>query len=296
MTNRLPEKLTALRKHFGYSQGDMAEKLVVPVAEYMNWENGNTICRIDQLLQLAHIYRVPVEDLADNTRTVTLPRLDEDDDSIQISFTSARTADALQGTAAPAAAEETEDFADNLIAKTVVPSEPARDFSNDTIVFQETTVNEIADDPEEEEYGEEEEPEAEEYEPQKPVHRSAKKKSGGSGFNFGAFLQNLDKRTLLAIAGGAAVLVLIIAAVNLLGGRGGSTKVELSDTNRLALGSTYSMYIPEEGKLVTAGQNVPSLDSEGLVQVSSGANWAMGLKKDGTLQALADKYDLTLAD
>ena len=67
MTNRLPEKLTALRKHFGYSQGDMAEKLVVPVAEYMNWENGNTICRIDQLRQLARIYRVPIEDLADNT-------------------------------------------------------------------------------------------------------------------------------------------------------------------------------------------------------------------------------------
>ena len=260
----------------------MAEKLVVPVAEYMNWENGNTICRIDQLLQLAHLYRVPVEDLADNTRTVTLPRLDEDDDSIQISFTGTKTTDTLQGiVAAPAAKEETEDFADNLIAKTVVPSEPERDFTNDTIVFQETTVNEIADDPAEEEEYEEEEPE--EYVPPKPAHKPAKKKSGGSGFDFGAILEKLDKRTMLAIAGGIAGLALIIGAVNLIRGMGGSTKVELSDTNRLALGSTYSMYIPEEGKLVTSGQNIPSLEADGLVQVSSGSNWAMGLKKDGTV-------------
>ena len=117
MTNRLPEKLTALRKHFGYSQGDMAEKLMVPVAEYMNWENGNTICRIDQLRRLSRIYRVPIEDLADNTRSVTLPRLDEDDDSIQISFTGTTSADVLSEIgAAPATEEEAEDFADNLIA------------------------------------------------------------------------------------------------------------------------------------------------------------------------------------
>ena len=86
MTNRLPEQLSALRKHFSYSQGDVAEKLQVPVTEYMNWENGNTICRIDQLKMLAKLFKTPIEDLADNTRTVTLPRLDEDDDSVQIAF------------------------------------------------------------------------------------------------------------------------------------------------------------------------------------------------------------------
>ena len=158
MTNRLPEKLTALRKHFGYSQGDMAEKLVVPVAEYMNWENGNTICRIDQLRQLARIYRVPIEDLADNTRTVTLPRLDEDADSIQISFTGTKSTDTLQGiTASAVSAEEAEDFADSLIAKSVAAPQPEPDFRNDTIVYQETQVNEIVDEPEEEEYEEDEE-------------------------------------------------------------------------------------------------------------------------------------------
>ena len=279
MTNRLPEKLTALRKHFGYSQGDMAEKLMVPVAEYMNWENGNTICRIDQLRRLSRIYRVPIEDLADNTRSVTLPRLDEDDDSIQISFTGTTSADVLSEIgAAPATEEEAADFADNLIAKTSVTPQPQNDFRNETIVFPETTVNEIADEPEEE-YEEEEEA----YEPEKPVRRAAPHRREKAGFDFGALLGRIDRRTLLIGGGVLAALVVVITGINLIRGLGGSTTVPLSDTNRLALGSSFSLYLPSEGTLVSQGQNVPDLESEGLVQVSAGPNWAMGLKKDGTV-------------
>ena len=36
MENRLPEKLTALRKHLNYAQGDLAARLGVTVQEYMN--------------------------------------------------------------------------------------------------------------------------------------------------------------------------------------------------------------------------------------------------------------------
>ena len=43
MNNKLPEKLTLLRKHFNYAQGDVAARLGIPVTEYMKWENGNTI-------------------------------------------------------------------------------------------------------------------------------------------------------------------------------------------------------------------------------------------------------------
>ena len=148
MTNRLPEKLSALRKHFGYSQGDIAEKLKVPVTEYMNWENGNTICRIEQLCALSRMFKTPVEDLADNTRTVTLPRLDEDDDSIQIAF-GGITAGAL-----PENEQLTEDVTDNLIVSgqpqyeetTEVPFEDLQKTRvMDTQQFQETTVNRIVD-------------------------------------------------------------------------------------------------------------------------------------------------------
>ncbi len=129
----------------------MAEKLMVPVAEYMNWENGNSICRIDQLRRLAKIYRVPIEDLADNTRTVTLPRLDEDDDSVQISFTgTSASSDILQTLGEePVSEEEAADFTDNLIAKSSVTPNNEPDYADDTILLPETTVNEITDDPEE---------------------------------------------------------------------------------------------------------------------------------------------------
>ena len=86
MTNRLPEKLTLLRKHFGYAQADIAAKLNVSVAEYMSWENGSMLCRIDQLRKLAALYSVPVADFIDNTREVRLPRADEIYDSVQIPF------------------------------------------------------------------------------------------------------------------------------------------------------------------------------------------------------------------
>ena len=66
MNNRLPEKLTAVRKHFGYAQADVASKLNVSVAEYMSWENGAMICRIEQLRKLSQLYSIPLVDFLDN--------------------------------------------------------------------------------------------------------------------------------------------------------------------------------------------------------------------------------------
>ena len=65
MENRLPEKLTALRKHLNYAQGDLAARLGVTVQEYMNWENGNSVPSIFLLKALADLYGVPLQDLAD---------------------------------------------------------------------------------------------------------------------------------------------------------------------------------------------------------------------------------------
>lgn len=87
MKNLLPEKLTALRKNLQLSQGDLAQRLDVPVSEYMNWENGNTICNnVPQLKEMVDIFGVSVQDLADNTKTLTLPRTDTHQDSVQIPF------------------------------------------------------------------------------------------------------------------------------------------------------------------------------------------------------------------
>ena len=286
MTNRLPEKLTALRKHFGYSQGDLAEMLQVPVTEYMNWENGNTICRIDQLRDLAKMFRVPIEDLADNTRTVTLPRLDEDDDSVQIAFGAMRTA--AGGDTIVAQTLSNIDVADNLMVSSgseeepVLPEEEYEEDLQKTRIMrpddiQETMVNEIIDDDDEEE----EEPEPvrppvrKKPQPQRPAQKSS--------FKLPFDLSKIDRKVYLIGGGVLAALVILITVINLFRGRGSGTVVELGSTNRLALGGTFSMYLPSEGNLVTAGQNIPDLDSEELVQVSAGPSWAMGLKKDGTV-------------
>ena len=85
MANRLPEKLTALRKHYGLSQGDLAEKLGVSVMEYMNWENGNKICTIQTLIRIADIFKVTPDELADNRKELDMPQLGSDD-SIDIPF------------------------------------------------------------------------------------------------------------------------------------------------------------------------------------------------------------------
>lgn len=70
MANRLPEKLIALRKNFSYSQQDVAKMMGVPVNEYMKWENGSKLCAISQLIKLANIFNIPVDELFNNTLDV----------------------------------------------------------------------------------------------------------------------------------------------------------------------------------------------------------------------------------
>lgn len=86
MTNRLPEKLTKLRKHLGFSQAEVAKMCLVPVEQYMNFENGNQICSIYELQKIAQIFDVDIIELLDNTVEVTLPELSNEFDSVQIPF------------------------------------------------------------------------------------------------------------------------------------------------------------------------------------------------------------------
>ena len=85
MINKLPEKLTLLRKHYGYSQGDIANKLHIPVTEYMNWENGNTVCGIQQLKVLADLFHVSLDAMADNGKDIVIAE-DNLGDSVNIPF------------------------------------------------------------------------------------------------------------------------------------------------------------------------------------------------------------------
>ena len=86
MSNRLPEKLATLRKHFSYSLADVAEKVGAPVQDYMKWENGNKLCSIEYLKKLADFYQIPIRDLLDNTKEVVLPELEETYSTVDIPF------------------------------------------------------------------------------------------------------------------------------------------------------------------------------------------------------------------
>ena len=88
MANQFPNKLITLRKHFNYSQQDIAEIMGVPVAEYMKWENGSKLCTISQLSKLADTFKVTLDELFDNSIEITLPVL-ELENSIEIPFQNA---------------------------------------------------------------------------------------------------------------------------------------------------------------------------------------------------------------
>ena len=85
MVNRLPEKLLLLRKHFGYSQQELADKMGVNVVEYMGWENGRSICNLAQFKRLATIFQVSLDEMLKNNADIPLPSFSIDD-SIQIPF------------------------------------------------------------------------------------------------------------------------------------------------------------------------------------------------------------------
>ncbi len=276
MENRLPEKLTALRKHLNYAQGDLAARLGVTVQEYMNWENGNSVPSIFLLKALADLYGVPLQDLADNARSVTLPRLDQDFDSVQIPFADLMNPDAQPGNISQTRMnidqtmrfdEDARKVDDTLeVTKTRDLSDTA---SSDSSSFEATTVNRIVDDDSDEgEAAEEEVREA----PRKPKQASAKKKQP-AGMD--------PKRLYLLIAIAAAAVILIVMIANMFGGRKGN-KLSADDTNRLALGNTFSIFVEDSGNVTKMGTSVPAIETGDLVQVSAGPTWAIGLKSDGT--------------
>lgn len=72
---QLPLKLTKLRKHYHYSQDYVAKEMGVDVFEYMAYENGRKIPSFNQLLILAHFYKIDVEQLKSDTQDIDLHRV-----------------------------------------------------------------------------------------------------------------------------------------------------------------------------------------------------------------------------
>lgn len=59
----LSDRLKALRKKRGYSQQQMAQKLHLTQGAISQWENGLTVPAADQLLSLAEVFGVSVDEI-----------------------------------------------------------------------------------------------------------------------------------------------------------------------------------------------------------------------------------------
>ncbi len=265
--NCLPEKLSLMRKYYQLSLSDIAMRLNVPVTEYMNWENGNTLCDTENLKKIAEIYHVKLQDLVDNTKIVSISYLDKINDSVEL-MTFRKDAKEVPFR---------EDVADHIMATSVIVTNVPAELTQTTMSIpastehttavtstidlgetkvmsrddlQETTVNEIVEDTVETE----------------PVKPGIPKKIWGIA---GAVL---------------AGIVLLVLAVTFFNKETtvDDIEVSLSNVNRIALGDTYSIYIDANGELVTNGDTMPSLSKfKDIVQVSAWDGHLTGLKKNG---------------
>lgn len=252
--NKLPGKLNLLRRNSGFSQSEIAQRLMVPVSEYMNWENGNSIPTIYQLKDLSELFHVDVTALLDNTMSFVAPQAPAAEKSATIPFAANNSINATQQlTSTDLAAGDTKQ-ADVFSTKVM-----------DTSAFAADSVLES----EAEDDGDEEEEET-------PKHRVKKVKR-----------RNIfqDRRALIGLgAAGAAIVVLALILV-LVRGFGSGSSLSVSDVNRLSLGSTYSLYIDSNGSIKARGQGYSTSALTGSVQISTYSTWSLGLKEDGTVAA-----------
>lgn len=296
MANLLPEKLTELRKHYGYAQADIAEKLQVDLGVYLNWENGNAIAPIGQLKQLAELYHIPLQTLVDNTRSLGLPKADAMGDSIEIPFmnkvggvpynTTGDVGDqGFENTILPIdgfvedgveAAMQDQNDASGATKKVEAPENLGDTKVMDSATFAQTKMSEIVDGADEEEApedDEEEQPKPKKVEKAKPSSNKKKK-------------LHLKKPVIIGIAAAAVAVVALI--VVLVGGGRSKTAVDLSSDNRLALGNGFAMYVRGKGDVVMSGDSAPSIDTSDAVQVSAYSNFALVLNSDGTVLSSAN--------
>ncbi len=63
MIAKFPEKLLKLRKHFKYSQQEIARLCNVDLIAYMSWENGRSLPTIDEIIKLSEIYGLTVDEI-----------------------------------------------------------------------------------------------------------------------------------------------------------------------------------------------------------------------------------------
>lgn len=248
--NKLPEKLTTLRKHYNLSQGDIASKLNVPVTEYMQWENGNTIAPVQILKQIADIFGVELDALLDNTKVIVIPE-SKMEQSISIPFNGGQDINATQM------------YDPSNDDTTQTQQIPTDDEDGHTKVMNTTSFSKDED---------------EDTVSDAPVEEPKMKKSSGKKKSSGL---NKKKQTIIVLALVGVLAVLALVAIFLL--NGGSTSLNVGNDNRIAVGDTYSLYVDNQGTVKKYGDFNPTNGFSEAVQVSAFDNHAAALTSKGTV-------------
>ena len=269
--NKLPEKLNLLRKNSGLPQSEIAKRLFVPVAEYMNWENGNSIPDIMHLKALASLYHVDVTALLDNTMTFVMPNIDNLEKSATIPFQK------NNGMAATQQLDTVDDSPTTVLDQNQDEDLGATKVMNPDDLAKESETKDTSDeDDEDEDWDEEDEKEIRQASrPRKTV----KKK------------QPLKKRkTVFVLAGCIAAVAVLAILLIALKGRGSSSTLSVGSANRLVLGSKYSLYLDSDGKITSHG-TIDTSKLSNAVQISGYDETAAALKKDGTVVTTNSSLD-----
>lgn len=255
MVNRLPEKLLILRKHFGFSQQELADKMGVNVVEYMGWENGRAICNLAQFKRLATIFQISLDDMLKNSTDITLPNIGLED-SIQIPF--------LKG-----------EGNESIDIPLMVQPQQSRVEPKTAQIQRVKEVEEATPQPQP--------VKKQQATPEKPVntiHRIDVNAQNGKAKG-----KKPNKKMIGIIGGVIAIFILAVALFIFFNGKkdDGALNLRMSANNRLALADTFSVYVNDNGSVTATGRSIQFTGFQDIVQVSAHGDIAVGLKKDGTL-------------
>ena len=255
--NKLPEKLVLLRKHANLSQGDIASRLNVPVTEYMQWENGNSICSVVLLKRMADMFGITVDDLVDNTKSIVIPE-PVIEQSATIPFNGGQDINATQ-------------MYDGSLGDTMQTQQFSslndkndQDDDGHTRVMNTSDLSNVEEKDASHSYDDEDE--EEEVKPKK------KKKPASP----------IKKKQTMIIIGAVAAIVVVIAVVLLLFNKSGSS-LNVGNDNRIALGDTYSLYVDNQGNIKKYGNFSSTENFSTGVQVAAFDDHAAVLLKNGTV-------------
>lgn len=265
MKSCLPSKLIILRKHFNYSQQDMAKKLHVSINEYMAFENGNAMCSMAQLEELADIFGLTFDEMLMNTVDIELPELE---DSIEIPFLN-NVEEAI---------DEALDDEDELVKTTrvVMHDEPTPLPTN----LGDTIIAPVIDDIKDPQYTQEEELAKTMVTKIVKDENTSRPSEDKTVISKGKKNRNMP---LVIGAGVIAVIVIAILAWMLFFKNASNLHNTVGKVNRLVATSQYSAYLQDDQKVKFTGDNV-SLSMEDVVQISAYDQFMAGLKADGSVK------------